>query len=243
MAKSHCINRTQSHDFMKISWKIVLAILLVIAFITGFYLGSSSLSDSRDIAHPEMTLDSADSLPDFRSVTVEEIGVDSIRLAYWQPDGLDEVGCITPTKSEMTVEINLFRDTTVSISDYDRSVILRSIDSLFISRTSRPIEKVITIGVDHSSSSPSLDLTIYKNGKSYYYNIYPAELIGLEKAYLFSAPCYELIKTMVFIGSETKNPLDGKCRRIYGDLLQELRNELVNYFYPDSVPENVMRQI
>ncbi|MBD5296787.1 MAG: hypothetical protein HDS21_01725 [Bacteroides sp.] len=228
---------------MKISWKIVLAILLVIAFITGFYFGGSSLSESRDIAHPEMTSDTADSLPDFRPVTVEDIGVDSIRLAYWQPDGLDEVGCITPTKSEMTVEINLFRDTTVSISDYDRSVILRSIDSLFISRTSRPIEKVITIGVDHSSISPSLDLTIYKNGKSYYYNIYPAELIGLEKAYLFSAPCYELIKTMVFIGSETKNPLDGKCRRIYGDPRQELRNELVNYFYPDSVPQNVMRQI
>ena len=227
---------------MKNPWKYVLAILFVPVFFIGYFLGRHNMADSGELISSCSAPAAEDSTLKFHPLTVDDIGVDSIRFSYLTNDGINAIGKITPNKSEMIVEIDIYSDSTVCISDYDRSVILRSIDCLYISKTSRPIKKIVNLDIEYSWDNPSLGVTIYKDGEDYYNEIYPASLIGSNKGYIFSNPAYDLICTITAIGKEVKHPNDGKINRNFGDPRKELMETLVKDYYPNTVALETRKQ-
>lgn len=230
---------------------IIIAGLVFLFFagvFTGYYYGgdSKSVSDrSRGIVLEDSIPADADTigrkLQEIRYLSVTDLGIDSIEIICSDFLQLDVENFKLTASKSIAKKTNPLNDSveTISISPRHRDLLLQSIDSLFISKTSKLYNKKIKIDLFSSAEPGSIKVVIYKDGEKIVNDMEWTATIDNGYGYVYSLPYYNFLITRHNIVYHENNPI-----AIDKSLPEkELKDYIEELYFPDSIPEEILRQL
>lgn len=221
----------------------VHTILLLLPLLTAISCKSENQNNQNEDFDNRHTIDSISSVPTVESIQskdVKELAVDSIKIRILGEGGINL--CATFAGDSDIVEMrNVFGSYRATLSPMEHNLILASIDSLYISKSSKEFDKLIRqkdFNID--SESPFIEIEIYKNGKG------SSHLNKMDCFYgrtirLFSRPFFNITNTLWTFNKQ--NCWDDKDYQGYSSPKEELISNLTRMYSPNPIPNYILNKI
>ena len=220
----------------------VHTILLLLPLLTAISCNGENPNNQNENFDNRHTVDSISTVPTVKPIRckdVKELAVDSINVTIFG-GGCDL--CATFAGDSDIVEMrNVFESYRATLSPMEHNLILASIDSLYISKSSKEFDKLIRqkdFNID--SESPFIEIEIYKNGKG------SSHLNKMDCFYgstirLFSRPFFNITNTLWTFNK--RNFWEDKDYQGYSSPKEELISNLTRMYSPNPIPDYILNKI
>ena len=221
----------------------VHTILLLLPLLTAISCKGENPNIQNENFDNRHTLDSISSFPTVESIRckdVKELAVDSIKVRILGEGGINL--CATFAGDSDIVEMrNVFGSYRATLSPMEHNLILASIDSLYISKSSKEFDKIIRVNdIEIFSETPFIRIKIFKNGKVNSHltemgNVYGYTIL------LSSRPFFNITNTLWTFNR--RNCWDDKDYQGYSSPKEELISNLARMYSPNPIPDYILNKI
>lgn len=220
----------------------VHTILLLLPLLTAISCKGENPNNQNENFDNRHTIDSISTVPTVKPIRckdVKELAVDSINVTIFG-GGCDL--CATFAGDSDIVEMrNVFGCYRATLSPMEHNLILASIDSLYISKSSKEFNKIIRVNdIEIICETPFIEIEIYKNGKG------SSHLNKMDCFYgstirLSSRPFFNITNTLWTFNK--RNCWEDKDYQGYSSPKEELISNLTRMYSPNPIPDYILNKI
>lgn len=220
-----------------------LVIVLIICIFSTYSCKGGTLNNTNDSVYDNYVVDSISGNVRVDSVkrkNVNDYDVDSIKIIVHGESGID-LSAIFRGDSNVVVMRNIFGRYCSILSPLEHNLILESIDSIYISKTSKVVEnKIKQKHIAVTADYPFWEISIYKNGKVKNDLNLVGFIIG-DTFYLYSNPFFNITNTLYVFNR--RNCWEDTEYKGYNSPKDELIKSMERLFAPKPIPEDILKDL